>query len=334
MSLNYLFQGTPPPAINSTTVSQNGLPDWYQEYLRGIAAQAVNIAGQTTTNPIPQQNVAGFTPDQTQSFQGVRDNQGVWQPFMQQAAGALAGQPAATNALISQAQSAVGGAAQTFPSNYSQYMSPYTMNVVNEIGRLGNQNFSENIMPGVNAAMIGSGQFGSTRNADVLARAGRDVQKNISGQQSEALQAGYGMAGTLFNQDANRVQQQGQLQSSAALQGAQIGSNANIATSGALAQLGQNTSALGLADAQALGAVGSQQQGFAQTGLDTAYTNQMNAQNYDWTQLNNLNSILRGMPLPQTSTVVQNAPLPGSTYGASPLAQVGQMYGWMQGARK
>jgi hypothetical protein len=332
--LSYLFQGSAPPAVNSTTVSQNGLPDWYQEYLRGIAAQGVNIAGQNSTNPIPQADVAGFTQPQLDAFSAVRQNQGAWRPALQQAGDVLSGLPTQTNTLVGNAQNAVGAPAMTFPSNFSNYMSPYTMGVVNEIGRLGNQNFSENIMPQIQSSMIGSGQFGSTRNADILSRAGRDAQKAISGEQSAALQAGYGTAGTLFTQDANRVQQQGQLQSSAALQGAQIGANAGTSTAGALTTLGQNQSGLGLADAQALGAVGQQQQGQNQGVLDTAYTNQLNAQNYDWTQLNNLNSVVRGMQLPSTQTQVNNAPLAGSTYQASPLAQVGQVYGFMQGARK
>lgn len=385
--LSYLFRGDAPPAVNATTVAQNGLPDWYQEYLRGIAAQGVNIAGQNTTNPIPQMSVADFTPEQLSAFQAVQQNRGAWQPAMQQAGNILAGQPGTSSGLINQAQQAVSGPAlsgpanfgqytpfttagidelktpTTFPNSFSQYMSPYTMGVVNEISRLGNQNFSENIMPAVTSAMIGSGQFGSTRNADLLGRAARDAQRNITGAQSEALQAGYGMAGNLFNQDAareqqqqqaragllqtgaaqagnlfnqdaTRAQQQGQLQSSSALQGAQIGANAGVATAGALTNLGQNQSALGLADAQAIGAVGQQKQGLQQGALDTAYTNQVNAQGYDWSQLNNLNSIVRGMPMPQMQTQVTNAPLPGSTYTTSPLAQVGQVYGWMQGARK
>jgi hypothetical protein len=386
MALDYLFNGQAPQNINATTVSQNGLPDWYQEYLRGVAGQGVNIAGQNSSNPIPQMSVAGLTPDQEQAAQGVRNNQGAWQPWLGQAGSALQGASGQANDLVNQAQTAVAGAPQSgpgsyaqytpyttagigelaapqsFPANYSQYMSPHTMGVVNEIGRLGNQNFSENIMPQVNASMIGSGQFGSTRNADVLARAGRDAQQNILGQQANALETGYSTAGTLFNQDANRLQQQQQAragllqtgatqagnlfnqdanraqqqqqyQSSAALQGAQIGSNAATGAAGALSALGQNYSSLGLADSQALGAIGSQQQALQQGALDTAFNNQTSAQNYDWSQLNNLNSILRGLQLPTTQTQVTNAPLAGSKYTSSPLEQVGQIYGWMQGRK-
>lgn len=332
-SLNYLFEGAPPPAVTSTTVSQNGLPDWYQEYLRGIAGQATNIAGQNATNPIPQASVAGFAPDQTTAFQEVRGNVGSWRPQFTAAGQTLQGAGAQTTGLINQAQDAVAGQPQKFPDNYSQYMSPYTMGVVNEIGRLGNQNFSENIMPQINASMIGSGQFGSTRNADVLARAGRDNEANTLGQQSQALQGGFAQAGQLFNQDANRAQQQGQFQSSAALQGAQIGSGAAIGQAGALSQLGAQTSALGLGDAQSLGAIGREQQQLQQTGYDVALANQNTAQNYDWNQLANLNSAVRGLPMPQTTTTSATAPLAGSTYGASPLAQVGQAYGWLRGNR-
>lgn len=323
-ALEYLFGSQPPSSVNATLATDNGLPAWYQEYIRGIAAQGTAIAGANANAPIPAQSVAGFNPDQLQAFEDVRQNQGAWQPHLQAATDAAQSiQPTANN-LVQRGQNAVAGPAQTWNNDAAtRYMSPYTTQVIENIQRLGLRNFQENIMPGVNDQMIGSGQFGSTRNADILGRAARDVNADITGQVANALNSGYTNAQTMFTNDANRTQQQQQMQGSAALQGAGLTTAAGQAATGALSSLGTQTAGLSLNDAQALGAVGQQQQALTQEGLNADYTNATAANNYDWSQLNNLSSLVRGIQLPTTGVTAQNAPLPGAGFGAGPLAQVG-----------
>lgn len=314
-ALDYLFNGQADPAVQSSAVGANGLPEWYNQYTQGIAGKAINAAQNAESQPLPQQEVAGFTPDQTQAFQQIRDNQGNWKGNLEQAGSQYqqAGQAAGA------ANQAVAGPAKSWtdPGTQSQYMSPYTSSVVNEIARLGNQNFNENVMPAINANMIGAGQFGSTRNAQVLANAGRDVQQNISGQQATALEQGYGTAANIFGQDANRAQQQQQTQASTALAGGQL-SNQTGQNMGALGAAYQQ---MGLTDAQALQASGQQQQQLNQLGLDTAYNNQVAANNQPWTNLNNMSSIVRGVQLPTTQTATNSGPLT-RTYQDSPLTQL------------
>lgn len=326
-ALDYLFGGTPPPNVNSSTVSTNGLPDWYQSYLQGIAGKATDIAGQQQAQPLPAQNVAGFNLDQQQAQQQVRNNQGAWQPLTTQATEAAQGIAPAAQGYAQQAQAAAAGPAAQFPSNFAQYMSPYTQGVVDNISRLGNQNFNEQIMPGVNASMIGNGQFGSTRNAAVLGQAARDEQANISGQQANALQAGYGTSAGIFASDAARQQAQQQMQAATALQGGTNVASGLQGAATALGGLGQATSGLGLADAQTLAASGQTQQGQQQAGLDTGYTNAMNAYNQPFTALNNVSGVIRGQQLPTASVQSTNAPLNAATYGSGSLGALGQAYG-------
>jgi len=80
------------------------------------------------------------------------------------------------------------------PGAIASYMSPYTSGVVDEIGRLGSRNLVENVIPNINNTFIGSGQFGSDRNAKTIGNAIRDASRDIAGQQSAALQQGYGQA--------------------------------------------------------------------------------------------------------------------------------------------
>ena len=326
-TLDYLFGGTPPPSINTNIASSNGLPDWYQEFLRGTAGRAVDLASQDQTTPLPARSTAGFNNDQMQAFSTARGNVGAWRPGIAGASNLVQGMTPTLAMGADQASNAVAGGAANFTDNYKQYMSPYTSAVTDNIARLGTRNFNENIMPGINSSMIGSGQFGSERNADVLARAGRDASADITGAQSQAMQTGYATAGSLFGADASRQQQQQQLQASTALAGSGAlaqGMNTQANTMGGLAQ---SASALGLGDAQALGAAGQQQQNFQQNVYDTNYQNAMDGVNRPWQVLNNTNSVVRGMQLPSTVTQSTNAPQQGAGYTTGALGALGAAYG-------
>lgn len=340
-----------------SSVSQSDLPAWYQAYTQNLGTQAMGIAQANNMQPLPAQSVAGFNQDQIAAFDKVRGNQGAWQAPMQQSA-ALSSQIAPTTAkFVDYAQGAVGapamttgeaiqpwaqgaqdavsGNAQDWTSNVSKYMSPYTTNVVDNIARLGKRNFENNIMPGVNSSMIGSGQFGSTRNADILSRAAVEAANDITGQQSNALQSGYTGAANIFATDANRAQQQQKMQSDAALsggnlmQGALSGdaariqnqgklqadtalSGANTAISGMntgadnLGALGQSYQTMANTDAQSLLNIGNQQQQHQQGALTTAYQNAQAARQDPWTQLSNATGVINGVQLPQTNYTAQS----------------------------
>lgn len=326
-ALDYLTSPTAPAYGTSSTATNSTVPDWYSNYIQGIAGKGLELAGNNQDAATPQQSIAGFTPDQTQAFQQIRDNQGMWQPGLAQAGQTTQGAVDSAQQAGQQANAAVAGPSQSWtqPGTMDQYMSPYTSSVVNEIARLGNQNFNENIMPQLNASMIGSGQFGSTRNAGALGAAANANQQNIMGQQASALESGYTTAGNLFNQDANRAQQQQSMQGTTALAAGTLGAQTGLQAGqqqGALAQTGAQ---LGLQDAQALQASGQQQQQLQQTGLDTDYNNMVAQQQYGWNNLNNLNSIVRGAQLPTSQTSMTNGPL-SRTQGSSPLAQIGSGY--------
>jgi hypothetical protein len=332
-ALDYLTSPTQPIQGTSTTASASGVPDWYSDYIRGIAGKGVELAGISQDQGAPQQSVAGFTPDQIQAFQQIRDNQGMWKPGMEQAGQSIQGAVNTANAAGGQANAAVAGPAQSWtdPGTQQAYMSPYTSSVVNEIARLGNQNFSENIMPQINASMIGSGQFGSTRNATNLGNAARDTQQNIMGQQASALEQGYSTAAGIFGSDANRQQQQQQMQASTALGAGGLGAQTGLAAGQQQGALAQTQAGLGFSDAQALQASGQQQQQLQQQGLDTDYNNLVGRQQYGWNNLNNLNSIIRGAQLPTTQTSTTQGPL-SRTMGDSPLSGLTRTVGGLAGS--
>lgn len=343
--LDFLTTGAPPPTQTTNQAAQRTLPDWYNSYIQGIAGKAASIADQPY-EAYPGQRIADFNDDQEQAFDTVRNNQGLYIPGITNAQSTVNNAvPGVTSGLDAAKQygtaatGAVAGPAQswTAPGVADQYMSPYTKNVTDEIQRLGNRNLTENIIPGVQSNFVGSGQFGSSRNATILGQAVRDAQTDITGQQSLALQAGYGTAAGIFGADANREQQQEGLQASTnlgagnlATSGVTAGANAAStlgSTQGALTQLQQT---LGENDATSLGAVGGQEQSLEQQGYDASKAEFDKQQGWDWSQLGKVQGAVQGAQLPTGTTASTNAPAPGAGYGTSPLGWVSALTGLLQ----
>lgn len=328
MAWQDLFEGTPPAALTSTTVTQQGLPAWYQELTRGVAAKGLNEADWRTdtmrNNPYPDQRIADFQQDQISGFDTVRQNQNAWQTPMQGAMGAAGNIANAVNPYLAQGNTAVGGlqaaAGQNWPTNYAQYMNPYMSQVTDEIARLGNRNFQENLMPQIDSSFVGAGQYGSTRNADIMGRAMRDTQRDITGQQSQALQQGWNSSANIFNQDQGRniqaMQQSGALASNLGTlaSGAQ---ETQAARQGALSGQLQNQYAT---QAGQMGAIGQQQQDLQQRYLDQNYNDYVEQRDAGMNNLAWANQLTRGMQLPTASN--QTFSQQGGATGASPLASL------------
>lgn len=337
--LDFLTQGGS-GAITGNQAQQTTLPDWYNSYIQGIAGKATDIASNPYT-AYPGQRTADFNDDQQNAFAGVRGSTGNFQPGLDAAGATLGAAGTQVQGALGQvsgygsgAVSSVAGPAQqwTDPGVAAKYMSPYTSSVVNEIGRLGNQNLTENIIPGVQSNFVGSGQFGSSRNATILGNAVRDAQTNISGLQSSALQSGYSGAQTAFGADANRTQNQEQLQANANLGAGNL--NVSAAGTGASAgsqlasqqgALGQLTQTLNNNQNTALGAVGGQEQSLEQAGYDKSYNDFLTQQGWDWSQLGKVQGAVQGAQLPQgTSSSGSTSVTPA---GTSPLAWVNAIGG-------
>jgi hypothetical protein len=329
-----LTTGAAPPQITTTQGQTVSPPDWYNQMVQNVAAQGMNLASQGYPGYTGNM-LADFNNTQQIGFQNAYQNQGAWQPAFDSAMNTATGvmpqvqqQVGAGNQYAQNAsQLADPNGANSWANSYQQYMSPYTSSVVNEIGRLGTQNLMENVIPGVQDQFVGAGQFGSTRNADILGRAIRDTQTNISGLQSQALQSGYGTAANIYGQ----AQGLGVNANLGAAQAANTGAgtlgytgNTNAGLQGSLAN--QQQSQLGN-DVNQLLNIGGQQQALTQQGYNTAYQQYQNALQYPWTQMQNLGQTMSQFTLPQQVTNASSQPLPGAQYGASPLNYALAAYG-------
>lgn len=267
-----LFQGSPLPSVTTTTQTQATTPDYYNQYLQdvaGLGQQAVQQAG-----------VAGFSPLQQQALQMA--------PAL-----SFAG-----SGTLGQASGLAGGAGTTTaPDVVADYLNPYQKYVVDEMGRLTQRNVRENVLPALNAAAVGSGQFGSSRQADITGQTLRDIAANLTGQQYQALSTGYDTATKAAQADLGRQLQAGQT----------------------LENIGQTQFQVGTGGLNQLFGMGAKEQQLGQAMMD--YPMQV-AQNYS--------KLLPTQYIPMGQTTQVTGPGQAGQYGLSGLSQVATLASLLQ----
>ena len=83
------------------------------------------------------------------------------------------------------------------------FMNPYTSNVVDEMSRLSGLNTQRNVVPGLKSAFVGTGGLGSRRYAGATGQTLADIESNLMGAQTGALQKGYADALAAAKDQAN-----------------------------------------------------------------------------------------------------------------------------------
>lgn len=183
-----------------------------------------------------------------------RDTASQFSPYASQATGLAYGAAGAANPYFQASAQPTGLAAATpyfnaasgtFPGSVDAYISPYTSQVTDRIAQLGARNLSENFLPAISDDFVRAGQYGSTRQRDLVGRAVRDTQESVLGQQAQALESGYSTAGQLFNADQSRM----------AGLGATAG-NLGLGQQSALLNAGQGLGSIGLSQAGLVNNIG------------------------------------------------------------------------------
>lgn len=208
------------------------------------------------------------------------------------------------------ANTGIGKAEKTFPSQYEQYLNPYIKSVIDNIEHDGNRNFRENILPEVQSQFIGLGQHGSGRHQDLVARMARDAQEAILRKQLEAYSGAYEHSGRMFNADQERQLHAAQTQ----------------------ADLGSKVQASHLNDIATISSAGDQQQQQAQQDLDLAYQEFLNQRNYTGDKLVQIASTLHGIPY-QGQAVGSSQIPPVGQPRVNTLGQLGSLAGNLMGFR-
>jgi hypothetical protein len=200
-----ITQGAPLPDIKTTETRTDNAPSYYTDYLSGLSS-----AGTAALARSPTQSVAGYDPLQVMGYSNLP-------------AAATSGQ-----AGVDEAQATASRAAQGItPERIQALMNPYTSNVVDEMGRLSQQNVQRNLLPTMKAGFVGTGGLGSQRYAGALGQSLADVQAGLTGQQYGALSQGYTQAmkgaldeASLLNQTATTQGKLADIEQTKALEGA------------------------------------------------------------------------------------------------------------------
>jgi hypothetical protein len=175
----------------------------------------------------------------------------------------------------------------------------------------------EKIMPQIGDQFIRAGQYGSTRQQELANRGVRDVSENLASQIGAQLASGYTTAGTQAQADLQRQASIGQ--AAGQLSGTEMTGLGNLA--GVQGAIGQKQQALGLQGAAATEAIGAEQQQQQQKNLDLAYQDFLTQTQYPEQQISYLSNVVRGLPS-GGGTAAQTGTSSGSSYSASPLAQL------------
>jgi hypothetical protein len=190
---------------------------------------------------------------------------------------------------------------------------------------IGQRNFENTTLKSLNDTFTGSGQFGSSRHQILGADAAAQAQAQI-----EEAKATIGMQATQnAMSDYYKWGQQG-LQG-ANYMGTYAGDQAKMGTD--LMNFGLATQQASLADASAIGNIGTQQQTMNQQNLNLAYQDWQDQQNLPWQNLDKMSQLIKGQSIPNYASSVQMpATVPTTYLNPWAAATQGAAGGWNLGS--
>jgi hypothetical protein len=315
-----------PSATTQTTKTE--LPSWLDS-----AAQNYVQAGQQVANRPYEayggQQIAGFTPDQANAFQGVRDQQGATGSALT----GLAGQ--AQGIAGYQPQQVQGGALPDV--NLSGYMNPYIDTV------------AKNAMSGIDQQRLAAQNGLADQAQSANAYGGSRFALQAASLDAQAAQQAGNMQAQLYGQGFQNAQQMAQADLARGFQAQGMNQQAGLAAQnlglqglGLAGQFVQGAQQSNYRDLAALEAVGGQQQGLNQQYLDLAQQQWQDARNYPLEQLGIMQSVIGSTPYggqtissgvaPQTKANPAMGALGGAASGAAMGTAIAPGYGTAIGA--
>ena len=356
--LGGMTQGSGGQSSNTNTTSNSTTSIDYPSYLDTLAQNIGTQANGLINAPFPTYDVnnvfAPFQPTQTQAFNQVGANQNTWQPYFNNATGALNNGSTASTGYFNQAganqtptQAAspyFSQAAQTWnsPGVASSYMNPYISGSVNAANQLASQNFTQNVMPSLTQQFVAGGgggdgsrgSLGSPQYTNAANWALTNFNNSVNNADQTALANGYFNSANQFQTDQSRLAGLGQASATNAATGTGLltnlgtaSNNAGATNAGIFGQLGNNFSNNNLTNTNALLQVGNQQQQQAQNPLSFNYQQFLNQQNWPYQLLSWGTGIESGLKTPMTSTT--NSTSNSSTNGSanSSPSGLGSLFG-------
>lgn len=295
----YPMDSGPAPAAEQKATTE--LPEWAKPYAKDVLAkgQALTDVNQNPYQTYNQDRIAGFSPMQQQAMQNAQG--------MSVTPQTAQGSGLAYGAGLGGLGMATSATPQNFQQNVGGYMNPYLqMALAPQLAEANRQYDISGTRQ--QSAATQAGAFGGSREAIMAAENERNRNTGLSNIIGQGYNTAFGNAQNQYNQS----QQQ-------ALQGLGVG----LQGASTLGQLGQNQYGQQMGINQLQNQYGGQQQAQMQRGLDTAYQDFTNQQNYPYKQLGFMSDMIRGLPLGQQSTSQMYQAPPTGLQTAGSLALTG-----------
>jgi hypothetical protein len=343
---SFLNEGAAVPAGSAVTdmTKENILPD----AITTSAMTGVNMANDLLNRKYyaPPPTVAGATGNQKTAFNTVGTAANSYIPGIN---AATTGTTEVMNGLggLNIAQPYLGAAGASTMSNLGQYMNPYINNVVSRIGELGRRNLTDVLMPAVEGRYVGAGQLGfggrdtpttpSGTPSGMLtdtARAIRDTNADILGQQATELRTGFNTATGLSAADLDRQLNVGKT----AADLFNTDASRKLTASNQLAALAGKEQELGLTGVNAMENMGARERAINNENFKAAYDEWMRQYNEPETRLRSFSDILtslrgnlptgtRESGVSPSGVTTKSAPGTGATIAAGLLGIAGILEG-------
>ena len=191
-TLDFLFQGQPPPSVTTYGSTTTGIPQFLSDYTQGLLSKANSVAGEPyQTYGAPR--IADFSGAQQQAFQNTAAMQGQWSPSVQgaqnltqQAAGSDPSQAASGYMGSAMGMNPLGTANQYFGQASGLNATGAASGMVNQAA-------------GMNPLGAASGYFNNA-----AGMSGANAASGYLGQAAgmNPMQASSGMYGQALNSDA------------------------------------------------------------------------------------------------------------------------------------
>ena len=296
------------PAPTSSTSYSTNVPEYARPYVENMlnAAQAQiytpDMAGFNPYTPYstnPTDYIASFSPMQQQAFSTAANMQVPGQ-YNAATLGTLGGMAGLGNVETGMGNVGANYARQaTNPYAMQAYMNPYVASSLAPQLALANQQYGISGQEQQSKAAQ-QGAFGGTREALMNAQ----NRQNQMLAQNQLISQGYNNA---FN-NAQQAQQFGANLGLQGLQGQLAANQAFLGGANQLAGIGGSQLAAQQGIANLQNQYGAQQQAQQQNIINQQIQDYATAQQYPFMQLGLLNSMLRGLPMQQSSTQMYQAP--------------------------
>jgi hypothetical protein len=308
------------------------LPEYQEEFLKDLLASTGSLT--ETATDLPDRAVAGFSPTTEQAFDLTRQNVGIADPFIADAAATTAAGIDAFGAGLGAFGQGIGSLAGTDarfdPSQIQEFMNPFEDAVVQQ-AQEDARRASALLGARLGAQAAGRGAFGGSRAAVAQTEQDRNLLDQLSRTTADLRRQGFESAATrsqkAFEDALNRQQRGAQIFGQLGQGIGQLGQG--IGRLGLQqAALGETAQQASLRDIAALGNVGRAEQAQRQAELDANFRNQMAQYQEPFTRLSFQSDIFRGVPSTQQRITTEDRPSPST---ASQVAGLGLgLYGLSQ----